>query len=78
MEPFVHLESLLRENIVMRGMAPLHACREALAYMIVVEGGDVESIPDATCVARHLPTDRDPTFEDIKAALAACRTEMGK
>lgn len=43
-----------------------------LMYMIV-SGGGVADVPDASCIARELAGKPHPTRKDIEAAFEACR-----
>jgi hypothetical protein len=45
-------------------------------YMIV-SGGGVASVPDATCVAERLRDKQSPTREDVEKAFAACASAAG-
>jgi hypothetical protein len=46
------------------------------ALHLVIDVDDLDDVPDASCVAKHLPKDRQPTREDIDAAFAACRKKI--
>lgn len=47
------------------------------AFVVVVGGGGAAGIPTVECLGRHLPSDREPTEEEIDAAIQACRAESG-
>jgi len=39
---------------------------------IVMPGDDIQGIPSPSCIARHLPTDRPPTADEIRRAWQQC------
>jgi NADH dehydrogenase FAD-containing subunit len=45
------------------------------AIQVVIGGGGAAGIPTAKCLKTHLPPDRDPTREEVQAAIEACRKE---
>ena len=67
----VGLERTLAARIrdVARSNTPKHVTD---ALQIVIGGGGVSGIPTAECLNRHLPPDREPTEEEVAAAIKAC------
>jgi hypothetical protein len=47
------------------------------AFIVVVGGGGPAGFPTVECLTRHLPSDHEPTEEEIEAAIQACRAESG-
>jgi hypothetical protein len=70
------LEQKLKENMIELGQRPHRALQEALKSLeLVIDVEDLDDIPDATCIGRHLPPDREPTRDEIQAAIAKCKKQ---
>jgi hypothetical protein len=70
------LEQKLKENMIELGQRPHRALLDALkSIQLVIDVEDLDNIPDATCIGRHLPPDREPTREEIEAAIAKCKKQ---
>jgi len=43
--------------------------------LVISGGGGITGVPTAECLHRHLPTDREPTEEEVDQAWKACQKE---